>query len=173
MSPPQINYLIPEDAALGLTLVIVETGGQEVARGTVRIHAVAPSLFTANVSGQGVAAALALHVAADLTQTIRLIYDDTAPLGSREGLPIDLGSEEEQVFLVLFGTGMRGFTTGATVTVGGEAVAVADLLAQPDFVGLDQANLGSLPRSLIGRGVINILLTVDGKTANTVTVNIQ
>ena len=74
---------------------------------------------------------------------------------------------------MLFGTGMRGFTTEATATVGGEAVAVADLLAQPDFVGLDQANLGPLPRSLIGRGEVNILLTVDGKTANTVTVNIQ
>ena len=63
VSPLEINYLIPEDAAPGLALVIVETDGQEVARGTVRIHAVAPSLFTANVSGQGVAAALALHVA--------------------------------------------------------------------------------------------------------------
>ena len=173
VSPLQINYLIPEDAAPGLALVIVETNGQEVARGTVRIRAVAPSLFTANVSGQGVAAALALRVAADLTQTIRLIYDDTAPLGSREALPIDLGSEEEQVFLVLFGTGMRGFTTGATATVGGEAVPIADLLAHPDLVGLDQANLGPLPRSLIGRGEVNILLTVDGKTANTVTVSIQ
>ena len=173
VAPGQINYLIPKDAAPGLALVIVEIDGQEVARGTVRIHAVAPGLFTANVSGQGVAAALALHVAADLTQTSRLIFDDTAPLGSREALPIDLGSEEEQVFLVLFGTGMRGFTTEATATVGGEAVAVADLLAQPDFVGLDQANLGPLPRSLIGRGEVNILLTVDGKTANTVTVNIQ
>ena len=81
VSPLQINYLIPEDAAPGLALVIVETNGQEVARGRVRINAVAPSLFTANVSGQGVAAALALRVAADLTQTIRLIYDDTAPLG--------------------------------------------------------------------------------------------
>ena len=173
VSALQINYLIPEDAALGLALVIVETDGQEVARGTVRIHAVAPSLFTANVSGQGVGAALALHVAADLTQTIRLIYDDTAPLGSREALPIDLGSEDEQVFLVLFGTGMRGFTTGATATVGGEAVPIADLLAHPDLIALDQANLGPLPRSLIGRGEIDILVTVDGKTANTVTVNIQ
>ena len=173
VSPLQINYLIPEDAALGLALVIVETDGQEVARGTVRIHAVAPSLFTANVSGQGVPAARALHVAADLTQTERLIYDDTAPVGSREALPIDLGPEDEQVFLVLFGTGMRGITTGATATVGGEAVPIADLLAQPTLVGLDQANLGPLPRSLIGRGEVDILLTVDGKAANTVTANIQ
>ena len=40
---------------------------------------------------------------------------------------------------------MRGFTSGATATVGGEAVAVAALLAQPDFVGLDQANLALCP----------------------------
>ena len=154
-------------------MLTVFRGDEVIATGRVVIREVAPSLFAANVNGQGVAAALALRVAADLTQTIRLIYDDTAPLGSRAALPIDLGPEGEQVFLVLFGTGMRGFTSGATATVGGEAVPIADLLAHPDLVGLDQANLGPLPRSLIGRGEINIILAVDGKMANTVTVNIQ
>ena len=169
----QINYLIPEDAGSGLALVIVETDGQEVARGTLQINAVAPSLFAANANGQGVAAAVALRVAADGTQTGLLIFDGTAPEGSRAALPIDLGSESDRIFLLMFGTGMRGFATAATATVGGEQVGVGGPVAQSEFVGLDQANLGPLPRSLIGRGEVNILLTVDGKTANTVTVNIQ
>ena len=41
------------------------------------------------------------------------------------------------------------------------------------FAGLDQAYIGPLPRLLIDRGEVDILLTVDGKTADTVTVNIQ
>ena len=44
---------------------------------------------------------------------------------------------------------------------------------QGQFVGLDQVNLGPLPRSLTGRGEVDIVLTVDGKVANTVTVTIQ
>jgi hypothetical protein len=34
-------------------------------------------------------------------------------------------------------------------------------------------NIGPLPRSLAGRGEVDIVLTVDGKRANTVKVNIR
>ena len=43
---------------------------------------------------------------------------------------------------------------------------------QADFAGLDQVN-GLLPRSLAGRGEVQVLLSVEGKPANTVTVNIR
>ena len=46
-------------------------------------------------------------------------------------------------------------------------------MPQGQFVGLDQINIGPLPRSLAGRGEVNILLTADGKPANTVTVNVR
>jgi uncharacterized protein (TIGR03437 family) len=45
--------------------------------------------------------------------------------------------------------------------------------AQPINPGLDQINLGPLPSSLAGAGQVNIVVTVDGQTANTVTVTIQ
>ena len=44
---------------------------------------------------------------------------------------------------------------------------------QGQFVGLDQINIGPLPRSLAGRGEVNVVLTADAKQANPVTVNIQ
>ena len=44
---------------------------------------------------------------------------------------------------------------------------------QPDFVGLDQVNTAALPRSLRGRGLVDVILTVDGKAPNTVTVVIR
>jgi uncharacterized protein (TIGR03437 family) len=42
----------------------------------------------------------------------------------------------------------------------------------PGFVGLDQCNI-RISRSLIGRGEIDVVLTVDTKTANTSRLNIR
>jgi len=46
------------------------------------------------------------------------------------------------------------------------------LIQAPDFVGLGQVNI-RLPRSLPGRGEVDVELTVDGKTADTVRVNVR
>jgi uncharacterized protein (TIGR03437 family) len=45
--------------------------------------------------------------------------------------------------------------------------------AQGDQVGLDQLNLGVIPRSLIGKGSVNLVVRTENKTANTVTVTIR
>ena len=42
----------------------------------------------------------------------------------------------------------------------------------PGFTGLDQINVG-LDLSLRGSGETNVVLTVDGQTSNTVTINVQ
>jgi hypothetical protein len=39
--------------------------------------------------------------------------------------------------------------------------------------GADQCNVGPIPRSLIGRGVTDIVLTVEGSPANTVQATIK
>ena len=44
--------------------------------------------------------------------------------------------------------------------------------APGSYYGLDQANV-RLARSLIGSGIVNVVLTAGGQTANTVTVDIQ
>jgi uncharacterized protein (TIGR03437 family) len=44
--------------------------------------------------------------------------------------------------------------------------------AQGDFAGLDQIN-ARLSRSLIGRGEVSVVLTVDGKGANPVTIHLK
>ena len=80
--------------------------------------------------------------------------------------------EDDQVFVAIFGTGMRGAAGPATATVGGEATAVLGPVPHAVFEGLDQANLGALSRALAGRGDVDINFTVDGKAANTVSINI-
>jgi uncharacterized protein (TIGR03437 family) len=58
------------------------------------------------------------------------------------------------------------------VTLGGKALEVAYAAAQSTFPGLDQVNV-LLDRSLIGKGLLPLQLTVDGVPANLVNVNIN
>ena len=57
-------------------------------------------------------------------------------------------------------------------TIGGQQMPVLGFAKSQEFVGLDQVNVDLL-RTLIGAGEVDIVLTVDNKTANTVTLNIQ
>ncbi|MBL8169211.1 MAG: hypothetical protein JNJ50_13720, partial [Acidobacteria bacterium] len=43
---------------------------------------------------------------------------------------------------------------------------------QGDFVGLDQVNL-KLPRSLAGRGLVEVVLFADGYSSNAVQINVK
>jgi uncharacterized protein (TIGR03437 family) len=172
VSPRQINFLAPAGAAPGLGAVEVFRDGNRISQGLVLIDPVAPGLWSASGRGEGVAAAVALTVKADGSQDWRLTFDENQLPGSRTAVPIALGSESDRVFLLLFGTGMRKAAV-ATATVGGQAVGIAGPLPAPGFAGLDQVNLGPLPRSLAGAGEVKIALTVDGVPANVVTANIR
>jgi uncharacterized protein (TIGR03437 family) len=139
----------------------------------VIVETVAPGLFSANATGTGVAAALAVHVRGDGTQAAEPVFQCGSAAGSCVAAPIDLGAASAQVILSLFGTGMRGVTGQATATVGGVEVGVAGPVPQSEYPGLDQVNLGPLPRSLSGRGEVTVVLNLEGKLTNPVTVSIQ
>ncbi len=78
------------------------------------------------------------------------------------------------MILLLFGTGIRGRTSLDTVKVkiGWVDAEVQYAGPQSEYPGLDQVNV-KLPRTLAGRGKLEILLTADGKAANTVEVNLK
>ncbi|QQS47129.1 MAG: hypothetical protein IPM66_00180 [Acidobacteriota bacterium] len=175
VSPGQVNYLVPAATAQGMANVSVQRSGMgEVGKGTVPIEAVAPGLFSANASGQGVAAALVLRVK-DGQQTFEPVSQFNQGTLMFEAIEIDLGGETEQVYLIVFGTGFRGRSSlmNVPVTLGGESLPVLFVGPSPDFVGLDQANLGPVPRNLIGRKTVNLNMTVDTKPANLVTLSIK
>lgn len=154
--------------------ITITSGGGTVSSGTAEIAAVAPGLFAANANGQGVAAAVALRVKADGTQVFEQVAEFNAAQNSFVARQLELGPENEQVFLILFGTGIRHRSSllAVSLKVGGGEAAVEYAGPAPGFVGLDQLNV-RLPRGLIGRGEVNLVLTVDGKTANTVKVHIK
>ena len=163
VSAEQINFLMPP-VPLGPATITVTTLDGSSLSATIDIARVAPALFSADATGSGLAAALFLKVAGDGTRTEGLIFDpDTlAPV------PIDFGSEQDQVFLALFGTGIRGFTSEVTARVRGVEVPVLGAVPQGQFEGVDQVNIGPLPRSLLGGIALVIVLTVDGQQTNPV-----
>ncbi len=175
VSETQINYQVPEAAAPGPSLLSVVRGPEVVATGVVHIDTVVPGLFSANADGRGVAAAIAVHVKPDTSQSWHYVFTPDAPTGSRTSTPIDMGPETDKVILLLFGTGIRGRSglSAVTATVGGFPADVEYAGPQPDFVGLDQVNV-RLPRlPAMPRGELDVVLTVDERPANKVTVNIK
>jgi uncharacterized protein (TIGR03437 family) len=163
VSPGQINFLVPQGSGNGAATLTVLKNGAPVGQGPLTIESVGPGLFTANANGQGVPAAVLFRLKADGQQSI-------------EAMPaqIDLGPAGERVFLIAFGTGFRNRSalSAVTSTMGGENAPVSFAGAQGDLAGLDQANI-EIPRALVGRGLVNVILTVDGKNANTVQLNIK
>jgi len=172
VSSSQINYQVPTGTGVGIANIAVQSGGQIVATGTVPITAAAPALFSANSSGEGVPAASLLRVRGDAQ-----FYEQVARYDGQQQrfvpLQLDLGPEGDQVFLILFGTGFRASGTGGVIaTIGDEDAEVLYAGPAPGFAGLDQANV-RIPRSLIGKGEVTILLTADNRSANAVTINIK
>lgn len=163
VSPTQINYLVPKDIYPSDITVVVTSGDGSKSGGTVNLGLPAPGLFSANANGQGVAAAVALRVRPGNVQSFEPVGRYDAGLKQFVPLPIDLGSEDEQVYLILFGTGI--FNPLAPqfpipVKIGGLNATVSFVGRQGDFAGLDQVNV-LLPRGLIGRGEVDIELGVD------------
>lgn len=174
VSPTLIVYLVPDGTAQGPATLTVTSAAQVTATGTVSIDVVAPGLFTANSDGKGAPAAEAITVAPDLTQTTQAVARYDAALGSFVPSPIDLGPSGTEVVLTLYGTGIRGRSSlaGVTVQIGGMDAHVDYAGAQSQFAGLDQVNV-VIPRALAGHGEVDLTLTVDGRAANTVRVNIK
>ena len=171
VSPGQINHLIPAGTASGPATVTITRADGGACTGRIQVEAVGPGLFGANANGEGVAAALAVRAREDGSQSTDPVFRFDATLRRSVSAPIDLGPATDQVVLVLFGTGLRGRSSLSNVRVRMEGEETEVLYAGPQgaFVGLDQVNV-RLSRSLIGRGEVDIVLTVDGKLANTVTV---
>jgi uncharacterized protein (TIGR03437 family) len=88
--------------------------------------------------------------------------------------PIEAGAASDQLFLILFGTGIRGRSSVAAVvaTIGELNAEVSFAGAQGSLTGLDQINL-TLPRALVGRGEVSVRLIVDGQAANPVRIAVR
>ncbi len=172
VSPTQINYQIAPGILIGQTSVTITSGSGAVSNGSLLVEAVAPGLFSADATGKGLAAAVAVRVRSNGTQSFEQVVRFETTQNRFVAIPIDLGPATDQVFLALFGTGIRFRAALPSVNIGGIGSQVTFAGAQGQFTGLDQVN-ARLDRSLIGRGAVNVAMTVDGKPTNPLSVSIK
>ena len=174
VSPTQVNYLMPYDTAQGSVTVTITSGDGSVSVGTSQIVTIAPGLFTANGDGRGAPAGAALRYKPDEVPKFLDLARYDAAQGRMVPAPIDLGGEDEIIVLILIGTGMRNHQgdAGVSLTIGGVAATTRFAGPVPSDLGEEQV-YAIIPRALIGRGEVDVVLTVDGKTTNTVKLNIK
>jgi len=174
VSPGQANYQMPPGTANGTATVTVTSGDNKLSIGVAQVTSVAPGVFAANANGQGVMAATILRVKPDGTQVFEPVARFDSATGRFVSLPIDLGPETDQVFLVMFGTGirLRSALSAVNVKIGGTDMEVLYAGVAPGFIGLDQANI-RLTRNLIGRGEVDLVMMVEGKTTNRTILNFR
>lgn len=171
----QINYLIPTGTAHGQALITVTNASGPVASGTLAIGPVAPGLFTFESNGRGYAAGYALRAPLSGPAVVTFFARLDPATNVYVANPLEFGSvETDRLFCIFFGTGIRGHTglSNVRASLGGMNLPVDFASAQGDLVGLDQVNV-EVPRSFAGRGEVEVVLTVDGKTANAVRVNFK
>lgn len=163
-----IGYLVPAGIAPGNATARLITFTGATITGTFMVERLVPGMLTANATGSGVAAGLAISVAPGGVQTARYLFD----LSNRD-LPVNVDlTAPGDVYLSLYGTGFRNTTGSATATVAGVPVPVRGSAAVSAYQGEDVVNIGPLPKTL-GSGLQNIMLTFEGKVTNAVTVGIR
>ncbi|MFN7944200.1 MAG: hypothetical protein U0Z53_02390 [Blastocatellia bacterium] len=174
VSPTQINYQLPPGTATGKATVTVLSGDGAAATGSVNVTSIAPGLFSADASGQGLAAALVLRTPSSGPQTWQPVGEFDRLLNRFVPLPVDPGSDTETAHLILYGIGIRARSSLAAVsaTIAGITVPVDFAGAQGSLVGLDQINV-VLPKTLKGKGEVEVVLIVDGIAANPVRITIR
>ncbi|MGH9848006.1 MAG: hypothetical protein ACREEM_55690, partial [Blastocatellia bacterium] len=121
VSPNQVNFLVPPGTQAGDAQVVITSnaasGDQIVSRGTVKVTTLAPAVFTANANGTGVPAAVTGRVNA----AGQFVFDPNPPFepnplqpGQFLPAPIDVGTDGQPAFLILFATGLRNAPGGST-----------------------------------------------------------
>ena len=153
---------------------MIFSGNGAISSGLIQVVAAKPSLFSTDSSGRGFVAGIVVRVKPDGSQSLESIAAFDQAANTFVAVPIDLSSETDQAYLVLFGTGIRHRQAlgDVKVTIGDVLCPVEYAGAQEGFAGLDQINI-RLPHGLAGRGEATVILTVEGLTANTVKVQIK
>ena len=170
----QINYLIPSGTATGTATVTIRNALGEQSGGTINITSITPGLFTGNADGVGAAVGKAIRVRNGVQAPREEIVVLDVATNKFVTKPIDFSPTTEDIFVELYGTGLRYRSSQANVSVeiGGVTIPVEYADVAPGFFGLDQVNI-KLPASLDNRGEIDLTVIVDGQRTKTLKINIK
>lgn len=174
VSPTQINFQVPDDAAQGLAIINVMGNGRPRGAHSTFIQDRATALFTLDGTGKGAPVSSALSVDAKGNQA-PIPTTSCTPDGQCIGLPIPIGSAG-QVYLSLYGTGFRHATAGQC-QVGKTDVTPTYFGPQGPGALIDQVNI-PIPANT-PKGTVNISCQFGPSfysyhgNGNTVTITVQ
>jgi uncharacterized protein (TIGR03437 family) len=174
VSPTQINFQVPEDAAEGLAIINVTGTGRPRGAHSTYVQSVASALFTLDGTGKGAPVSSAVSVNASGGQT-SIPTVSCAPGGSCTGLPLPLEASG-QVYLSLYGTGFR-HASKAECNVGGLNLIPTYFGPQGPGALIDQVNI-PIPANT-PKGSVNISCQFTGTNSynfgnvNTVTIVVE
>jgi uncharacterized protein (TIGR03437 family) len=169
VSPTQINFVVPDGVPMGRSSLQI---GEVVS--DVAISPVAPGIFTVMGTGQGVPFASGLRVKPGGEAVPLPVYQCGGSPQTCSPVPIDMGEDSDQVLLTIYATGLRGRSDLSNVrcNIGGLPAEVRYAGSQASFAGLDQINV-RLPRGLVGRGGVQLVVDADGVQSNRVDLAIK
>ena len=173
VSPSQLSFLVPPDTPPGPATLRIEGPVGVAVSAAIRIGSVSPGIFAAAANGQGVAAAQILRVHPDGSQSPLenvAAFDSTSQTWT--ALPVDRSSPDDEVYLVLYATGIRNHSAPVTVTINGQLCTSQYAGRHPTYPGLDQVNV-LLPPGAFDPGTATVEITADGIVSNTVNVLLQ
>jgi len=174
VSPQQIEFLMPAAVAMGyITVTVANSHGRSRAV-SFPVELISPGVFTANSTGSGVPAAQGILLHSNGARTPVPVFGCSTLPVSCKPVPLHSRGDRDQLVLSLYATGIRGNTDPAKVQVKIDGVLAKVLYAgrQSQYAGLDQVDV-EVPNSIAGRGTVNLVLTVAGKSANTVQIELQ
>ena len=163
-SPNQVNWLVPDWPAAGAAKVTLKSSDGTEFTSVLQVGPVAPGLFSANSTGSGLAAAAAVLLDASDRQSPVPVLQCGTLAGSCAAMHLDPLAGD--LIVLLFGTGIRGFST-ISAHSNGQTLEVVSAAAQGVYAGLDQVNV-RIPKSLAGAGEIPLVIHADDQPSNQV-----
>ena len=159
VSPSQINFEVPAGIAPGNVSLEVVNAPTQPSQTTAQVNNTAPGFFAYD---DNTVVAYALRLEPNGKQTV---------LSVRDTIVLD----DRPVYLIAYATGIRNRSSINNVrsTIGNISIPVEYAGPEGSGVpGLDQVNLRLTP-ALKGLGVVNLVLSVDGVSSNTVSVDVR
>ncbi len=157
VSAGQVNYQIPDGTTVGPVSVAVTSGDGRVSSAVIQVVTAAPSIFTANASGSGAAAAVDAFTGA------------IGPFNAKR-------ANGEPNIISIFGTGLGADATDVDGSVNveakidGQVVTVLYAGRAPGLVGLNQFNV--VFPATISPGIHTLTISRNGVVSNMVTIAI-
>jgi uncharacterized protein (TIGR03437 family) len=171
----QINFQVPYSTATGLASIVVLREDGTAAQGFVNVYPTAPTLFAANATGKGQAAALNEDFSSNSPTRRAKKGSYVILFGTGTGVKLVTGNG--QAVVPNDGEAATGNPLIVTaekpeVMIGGRAANVAFSGLAPGLVGLWQLNV-QIPNDAPSGGSIEVTVNIGKRSANRVTLAVE